>query len=119
MIFEIISYIHITKKSTQSNQWEYRICEKAFEHNWYGLVPRSRNIDSLDHNLFIFEIFAFFKKNSPLLESFLCIGLCLSLYEFQRLDEITARVGNHYSSSLDESLTIVREYIDEFEILSL
>ena len=58
------------------------------------------------------------KEKLPiLLESLLCTSLSLCLYQFQSPDDISARVGDDDSRSLDEGISIVHESIDEPHIL--
>ena len=54
-----------------------------------------------------------------LLEGLLCTRLCLSLYQFQCPDDISARVGDDDGRSLDEGISVVREGIDETQIAYL
>ena len=57
--------MYTTKKSTQSDDGEDRVCEEAVEHNdeYYGeadpelrylRMTRTGDIESLDHNLYFF-----------------------------------------------------------------
>ena len=58
-------------------------------------------------------------RDRLLLYSFCYTRLSLCLYQLERPDDISARVGDDDSRSLDEGVSVVREGIDESEIAYL